>query len=85
MSLAEATMQNRPGPSSANSGSLLEDGSAADPASLLPAIMLAYWAVGNETTIKGIGYGDAVYAQIDFTLEKVPRVSLPSYQYAKAR
>jgi hypothetical protein len=77
MSLAEVTMQNRPdaeGSGATAPGSLLEDGSAADPCSLLPAIMMAERSVGNEQRIKGVGYGDAATSQIRFTLEEVPRV-----------
>lgn len=57
-------------------GSLLEDGSAADPCSLLPAVMLADRSVGNDQKIKGVGYADAAVAQIRYTLQDVPRVSL---------
>jgi len=77
LTLAEATLRNRPdadGPSATAAGSLLEDGSAADPCSLLPAVMLADRSVGNDQKIKGVGYADAAVAQIRFTLEEVPRV-----------
>lgn len=78
MSMAQATMQNRPdadGSSVTAPGSLLEDGSSADPASLLVAIMMAERSVGNEQTIRGVGYGDAAIAQLRYTLQEVPRVS----------
>jgi hypothetical protein len=77
MSLAQATLQNRPatnGSSVTAAGSLLKDGSAADPCSLLPAVMLADRSVGNDQKIKGVGYADAAVAQIRFTLDDVPRV-----------
>lgn len=81
LSLAQATLQNRPeanGTSVTAAGSLLEDGSAADPCSLLPAIMLADRSVGNDQKIRGVGYADAAVAQIRYTLDEVPRVcSLP--------
>lgn len=81
LSLAQATLQNRPeanGTSATAAGSLLEDGSAADPCSLLPAIMLADRSVGNDQKIRGVGYADAAVAQIRYTLDEVPRVcSLP--------
>lgn len=76
--MAAATMQNRPranGTDAAAPGSLLEDGAAADPASLLIAIMMAENSVGNAQTIRGVGYGDAAIAQLRYTLEEVPRVS----------
>lgn len=76
--MAQATLQNRPranGSDTTSAGSLLEDGAAADPASILPAIMLAERSVGNAQTIRGVGYGDAAIAQIRYTLEEVPRVS----------
>jgi hypothetical protein len=79
LSLAQATLQNRPHPNGTDAtapGSLLEDGAAADPCSLLPAIMLAERSVGNEQQIKGVGYADAAVSQIRFTLEDVPRVRL---------
>ena len=79
MTLAQATLENRPaanGTSVTAAGSLLEDGSAADPCSLLPAVMLADRSVGNDQKIKGIGYADAAVAQIRYTLQDVPRVSL---------
>lgn len=78
LSMAEATLQNRPrtnGSDPAAAGTLLEDGAAADPASILPAIMLAERSVGNDQQIRGVGYGDAAIAQIRYTLEEVPRVS----------
>jgi hypothetical protein len=81
LTLAEATLQNRPaaqGSSATSPGSLLEDGSSADPCSLLPAIMLADRSVGNEETIRGVGYADAAVAQIRYTLEEVPRVCGPA-------
>ena len=82
LSLAEATLQNRPdaaGSSVTSPGSLLEDGSSADPCSLLPAVMLADRSVGNDETIRGVGYADAAVAQIRYTLEEVPRVSYLVY------
>lgn len=84
ISLAQATLQNRPRVEGAAAdepttpGTLLEDGSSADPASLLVAVMLAEASVGNEQTIRGVGYGDAAIAQIRHTLEQVPRVCPPT-------
>lgn len=79
MNIAQVTMQNRPGTSDAQSGSLLEDGAAGDPVSLLGAIMIANNSVGNAQTIQGVGYGDAASAQLNYTLNKVPRVCLYPY------
>ena len=81
ITLAQATLENRPaanGTSLTAAGSLLEDGSAADPCSLLPAVMLADRSVGNDQKIKGVGYADAAVAQIRYTLQDVPRVSVLS-------
>jgi hypothetical protein len=82
ITLAQATLENRPtanGTSVTAAGSLLEDGSAADPCSLLPAVMLADRSVGNDQKIRGVGYADAAVAQIRYTLEDVPRVCLLQY------
>ena len=84
ITLAQATLQNRPeanGTSVTAAGSLLEDGSAADPCSLLPAVMLADRSVGNDQKIRGVGYADAAVAQIRYTLEDVPRVGLYTLCY----
>jgi len=83
MTLAQATLENRPaasGTSVTAAGSLLQDGSAADPCSLLPAVMLADRSVGNDQKIKGVGYADAAVAQIRYTLQDVPRVSLVQFR-----
>ena len=82
ITLAQATLENRPtanGTSVTAAGSLLEDGSAADPCSLLPAVMLADRSVGNDQKIRGVGYADAAVSQIRFTLEDVPRVGLSTH------
>ena len=79
LSMAQVTLENRPdanGTAPTAAGSLLEDGSSADPASLLQAIMMAERSVGNEQRIRGIGFGDAAIAQLRYTLEEVPRVSI---------
>lgn len=77
MSIAEVTMQNRPptNTSGINGGSaLLEDGAAADPASLGPAILLAS-AATNNAQVAGVGYGDAAGMEANWLLYNVPRVS----------
>jgi hypothetical protein len=83
MNLARVTMQNRPASNTPASGvraggSLLEDGAAADPVSLLPVIMIAANSVGNQQ-IRGVGYNDAATLQLNYTLNNVPRVGQSYY------
>ena len=76
--LAQITLQNRPTNtnSSAPGGGvgLLEDGAAADPASLGVAVLLAN-ASTQGAVVNGISYGQAARAQTEYLLRGVPRVS----------
>lgn len=54
---------------------MLEDGAAADPASLGIAVMLANHSTGNAE-VNGLRYGDAVEQELNYLLYDVPRVSL---------
>lgn len=81
LDIARVTLQNRPATNTSgiNGGStLLEDGAAADPASLGGSVLLAN-AAGAES-VKGVGYGDAARMEVAYLLYNVPRVSPPSRQ-----
>lgn len=75
--IAEMTLQKRPAANSSASlrggASLLSDGSAADPASLGVAVLLANASTGNGQ-VNGVGYGDAATAELNYLLYDVPRV-----------
>ncbi|WRT70037.1 uncharacterized protein IL334_007031 [Kwoniella shivajii] len=76
--IAETTMNNRPASNNSASarggGTLLTDGAAGDPASLGIAILLANASTNNQQ-VKGVGYGDAATAELDYLLYDVPRTS----------
>nr|ODN86755.1 hypothetical protein L203_04005 [Cryptococcus depauperatus CBS 7841] len=76
MDVAQVTMNNRPAAvnASQNAGSLLKDDAAGDPASLGISILLANASTGNQQ-VKGIGYGDAATAQLNYLLYDVPRTT----------
>lgn len=52
---------------------LLPDGSAADPASLGIAVMMA--GMTDAPDVNGVGYTDAAREQLEYLLYEVPRVS----------
>lgn len=74
--IAQTTLNNRPNWNVSSNGgrTLLEDGAAADPASLGVAVMLANASTGNAV-VNGLSYGDAVEQELDYLLYDVPRVS----------
>jgi hypothetical protein len=84
LTLARVTLQNRPTTSQAildspfAGGSLLNDGSSADPASLGVAVIMANvseQASGQAEEINGIRYGAAAREEEQYLLYNVPRVS----------
>jgi hypothetical protein len=76
--VAQVTLQNRPASNTSASAlggsSLLEDGSAADPASLGVAIIVAN-ASDSSAQIKGVTYRQAAESEVNYLLYDVPRVS----------
>lgn len=74
--IAQTTLNNRPQWNvSAHGGrTLLEDGAAADPASLGVAVLLANASTGNAT-VNGLAYGLAAQQELNYLLYDVPRVS----------
>ncbi|GHJ83778.1 hypothetical protein NliqN6_0180 [Naganishia liquefaciens] len=82
--IARVTLEQRPSSSNSSNaafngtgiGSLLEDGSSADPASLGIAVLLtnASQAVGTQE-VKNVGWGQAAESELRYLLEEVPRNS----------
>ncbi|KAJ9091754.1 hypothetical protein QFC19_008964 [Naganishia cerealis] len=86
ITIARTTLENRPASSNSSTGgsaingvgigSLLEDGSSADPASLGISVLLANAsaAVGTQE-VKNVGWGEAAESELRYLLERVPRNS----------
>ncbi|KAJ9120031.1 hypothetical protein QFC22_002928 [Naganishia vaughanmartiniae] len=84
IAIARTTLENRPTTSNQTGaaiggvgiGSLLEDGSSADPASVGVAVLLANAsaAVGTQE-VKNVGWGQAAESELRYLLERVPRNS----------
>jgi hypothetical protein len=75
--LAQITLQNRPPTNTSARGQgtgLLEDGAAADPASLGVAVLMAN-ASTQGGVVNGVSYGQAAEMQTNYLLYGVPRVS----------
>lgn len=78
--LAQITLQNRPQTNTSavmDGTGLLEDGAAADPASLGVAVLLADKSTQGGV-VNGVSYGRAAELQTNYLLYGVPRVS-PAY------
>ncbi|KAJ9120030.1 hypothetical protein QFC22_002927 [Naganishia vaughanmartiniae] len=81
IAIARTTLQNRPTSQSADGsnkgpGPLLQDSSAADPASLGIAVLLASLSSDPnvfQEKIKGVGYGEAAVSQLNFLLSGAKR------------
>ncbi|KAJ9103744.1 hypothetical protein QFC21_002204 [Naganishia friedmannii] len=84
IAIARTTLEERPSSSNQSGaalggvgiGSLLQDGSSADPASLGVAVLLANAsaAVGTQQ-VKNVGWGAAAESELRYLLERVPRNS----------
>lgn len=78
--IARTTLQQRPSSSNTSGvvgvGSLLEDGSSADPAALGVSVLLANAsaAVGTQE-VKNVGWGEAAESELRYLLQEVPRNS----------
>ncbi|CAG7852733.1 SubName: Full=Uncharacterized protein {ECO:0000313/EMBL:CCA75834.1} [Serendipita indica DSM 11827] len=71
-SVSNTQGNNAGGDGAAASGSLMDDGSAADPASLGVTVALANWTKADDG---GVRYGDAARDELNFLLTKAPRSS----------